>query len=158
MPVRNQRRSRENGLSSNPAGNVTTSSDDQRPTLKILCAFRVLLLKIKPECCFLKINENDLSTRVDLFWDSKPLGRGCGRKASCFISVSYQLCVRGQAAEPLCPLVFSSIEWEQTHLRLYALSNHDNRWNRAYVVSDVIWLPSLNCFVWHRPQFWHHCY
>lgn len=119
------------------------------PTLKILCAFGVLLLKIKPECCFLKINEKDLSCRADLFWESKPLGRGCGRKASCFISVRYQLCVLGQVAEPLCALVFSSIKWEQTHLRLYASSNYDNGWDSvAYVVSyNTILLALLSCFL-----------
>lgn len=37
------------------------------PALKIQYAFRVLLLQINPECCFLKINEKDLNTRVDLF-------------------------------------------------------------------------------------------
>lgn len=37
------------------------------PSLKIQCAFRLLLLKINPECLFLQINEKNLNNRVDLF-------------------------------------------------------------------------------------------
>lgn len=37
------------------------------PSLKIQYAFRLLLLKINPEYCFLRINEKDLDNRLDLF-------------------------------------------------------------------------------------------
>jgi hypothetical protein len=68
MPIGNQRRGRENSLSSNQMGNATAPSDDQLSnTENSVCAFGVLLLKIKPECFCLKINEKDLSSKVDLF-------------------------------------------------------------------------------------------
>lgn len=42
------------------------------PTLKILCAFRVLLLEIKPECCFLKINEKTWAAE-SIYFESRSL-------------------------------------------------------------------------------------
>lgn len=129
MPIGNQKRSIGNGLSSNQMGNTTAPADDQlSDSENPVCAFGVLLLKIKPECCFLKINEKGLSSNVDVFWEPKPLGKDVAEKPR-FISVSYQLCVFGQIAEPLYPLMFSSIKWEQTHLRPYAFSNYDNEWD-----------------------------
>lgn len=71
MPTRNQKKREAWGMAFLPTRTEMETLQLHQmishPSLNIQCTFRVLLLQINPECCFLQINEKDLNKRVDLF-------------------------------------------------------------------------------------------